>query len=207
MVLVCPMLKPITAPLPNRITLFVARMFVLSGQGKKGATGKTKRGPWLPRKGITHCSIYRAYWEILRYRLPDIVAASPSFGFLKEIIQHSQHFRRHIPKDILKTPMLILTAGNDSYVNSKVTARTVKRMKRKATTTFLRKRKNDNRSDDDSSSSCTYHNHDHHHYIEEKHYPNAFHDVLSEDSFLATPDAIENIIEFLLLQTNNETTT
>lgn len=188
-VLVCPMLKPITTPLPNRITLFVARMFVLSGQGKRGATGKTKRGPWLPKKGITHCSIHRAHWEILRHRLPEIVAASPSFGFLKEIIKHSKHFRKHIPNDVLKTPMLIMTAGNDTYVNSKVTAQTVKKMKQKAIT--LTKRKAKTRSD-----SSRYH-------IEEKHYPNAFHDVLSEDSYLATPDAIKNIIEFL--QTNEST--
>jgi len=122
-VLVCPMLKPIT-PFPTRVTLWITRWFILLGQGCKTCNGKTVRGPWLPQKGITHCSVYRSYGEILRYRLPGIIAASPSYRFLHEIVKSSNSFRygrRGIPLSILQTHMLVLTAGNDSYVDSKVT--------------------------------------------------------------------------------------
>ena len=85
-VLVCPLFEPQT-PFPARITLTITQIFTLLGRGNRGATGEKLRGPWLPEQGITHCNIRRSAWETLRSLLPDIIVATPSYRFLREIIK------------------------------------------------------------------------------------------------------------------------
>ena len=84
--LVCPMFEPQT-PFPTRFTLTLTRVLTWVGKGKKGATGEKYRGPWLPQHGITHCNVRRSAWETLRSLLPDIIVATPSFRFLREVIK------------------------------------------------------------------------------------------------------------------------
>ena len=179
----CPMLQPMT-PININLTYYMSRIITMFGFGTKTATGKTQRGPWLPSKGITHCSIKRSYWEILRKNIPDIIAASPSFRFMREIIRTSNQFRQSIPDVLVQTPMLVLTVGEDSYVNTNATIKTIQKMKDK-------KAKQTSKDASIVSKSQEFIP------IQEIHYPKAYHDIISEDSTYMIPNAIDKIVKYL----------